>query len=64
MNPLPLSFYLQEGEVLILLNEDDLKIAHDDFTVVVHFVECLVALVGIARHTEPVESACTDWNER
>lgn len=32
------SSYLQERKILVLSNEHYLKVAHDDLTVVVHFI--------------------------
>ena len=51
--------HLQEGEVLGVVDEDDLQVAHHDLAVVVHFVQRSVLVLRIARHAQPVQRPCT-----
>lgn len=55
---------LQEGEVSIVSCEHNLEVPHHHFTPLIELVQCLVLVLGIASHTQPIQSPrthCSKW---
>lgn len=55
---------LQEREVSIVSCEHNLEVPHHHLTPLVELVQCLVLVLGIASHTQPIQSSrthCSKW---
>lgn len=57
---------LQEGEVSIVSREHDLQVPHHHLAPLVLLVQRLVLVLGIARHTQTIQSPgahCSKWRQ-
>lgn len=60
----PLCSYLEEGQVAVPVNAGNLQIAHDDFAVLVEFLQGAVLLVQVRESAQLVLRARTNYSER